>query len=101
VTQQELSEALRLLSQWKPDEDDTLNAQVWIHWLDRVSAPPACAAALFVCDLLTKHTDTAARQLRGPVVRSTASQNAHALSTGTTSTCRVSVAPWRGHTGHT
>jgi hypothetical protein len=36
-TQQQVEEALKTLSIWKPTPDDTLVAQVWIHWIDSVS----------------------------------------------------------------
>jgi hypothetical protein len=31
-----MEEALEILSIWKPTPDDTLIAQVWIHWIDSV-----------------------------------------------------------------
>jgi hypothetical protein len=36
ATEQEMEEALEILSIWKPTADDTLIAQVWIHWIDSV-----------------------------------------------------------------
>jgi hypothetical protein len=52
ATPAELAEAVRVLSAWKPTQDDTLNAQVWIQWIDSVNFnKPLC----FRSDRLT-HT---------------------------------------------
>jgi hypothetical protein len=37
ATPAELAEAVRVLSAWNPTQDDTLNAQVWIQWIDSVN----------------------------------------------------------------